>query len=112
MKKCSYCGRENAEAAIACFECGTELKMPEASKIDPNLEDPTLALVVVATCRNVVDATMVKMRLEAAGIEACIPEEYSPQILWYAVASPLEQVTVRVAAKDYEPAKEILNADA
>src|SRR6478736_7090004 len=113
MKKCSYCGRENtAAAAVACFECGTKFEAPEISKVDPVLQDPALALVVVGTFGNVVDASMVRTRLEAAGIEACIPEEYTPQILWYAVTSPLEQVTVRVAAKDYEAAREILNADA
>ena len=28
MKKCSYCGRENAEEATHCPECGTELAPP------------------------------------------------------------------------------------
>lgn len=112
MKKCAYCGRENTEDARACFECGTEFKTPEALKGDLNLQDPTLSLVIVGTFGNVVDATMARTRLEAAGIEACIPEEYTPQILWYAVTSPLEQVTVRVAAKDYEAAKEVLKEDA
>ena len=74
--------------------------------------DPTLSLVVVGTYGNVVDATVVRTLLEAAGIEACIPEEYTPQILWYAVTSPLEQVTVRVASKDYEAAREFLKEGA
>ena len=44
MKKCSYCGRENAEAASACFECGgTELEAPEISKVNPFFQDPTLS---------------------------------------------------------------------
>lgn len=117
MKKCSYCGRENDESVSLCIECGTEFESPKIeaptpSEIEPNPGDSALSLVVVGTYANVVDATMVKTRLEAAGIEACIPEEYTPQILWYAVTSPLEQVTVRVAAKDYEEAKAILAADA
>jgi hypothetical protein len=112
MKKCSYCGRENAETVIACSECGTEFEASGVSAVDPVLVDPALSLVIVATFGNVVDATMVKTRLEAAGIEACIPEEYTPQIFWYVVTSPLEQVTVRVAAKDYEEAKAILAAGA
>jgi hypothetical protein len=81
-------------------------------KADPQLVDPALALVVVGTYRNAVDASLVKTRLEAAGIEACIPEEYTPQIFWYAIPSPLERVTVRVAAKDYETARELLASDA
>ena len=94
-----------------CLECGVDLESTETSEVDPVLRDPALSLVIVRTFRNVVDATMAKMRLEAAGIEACIPEEYTPQILWFAITSPLEQVTVRVAAKDYEAAKEILKED-
>jgi hypothetical protein len=111
MKKCSYCGRESDDVADACFECGTEFSPPEASEVDPQLQDPALALVIVGTFRNVVDATMVKTRLEAAGIEACIPEEYTPHILWFVITSPLERVTVRVAAKDYETARQILEMD-
>ena len=67
--------------------------------------------MIVGTYRNVIDADIIKSRLEAAGIEACIPEEYTPQIFWYDIPSPLERVTVRVAAKDYEAAQEILAAD-
>jgi hypothetical protein len=48
---------------------------------------------------------LLKSRLEAAGIEACIPEEYTPHIFWNLIPSPLESVTVRVAAKDYKAAK-------
>ena len=57
---------------------------------------------------SVVDASLVMTRLEAAGIEACIPEEYTPQIFWNCTPSPLESVTVRVAAKDYEEARPLL----
>jgi hypothetical protein len=65
-------------------------------------------LAVVATFRNVVDAGLFRARLEAAGIEACIPEEYTPQIVWNVIPSPVETVTVRVAAKDYEAAKALM----
>jgi len=108
MKTCAYCGKENEEAAVACRECGTVFAPTPVSMTDPQSEDPALALVIVGAFRNVVEADVVKTRLEAAGIEACIPEEYTPQILWYAVPSPLESVTVRVAAKDYEAARQLL----
>lgn len=108
MKKCTYCGRENDDEALACRECGTEFKSPDFQEVPPK-PDP-LSLVIVGTFRTVVDATLVKLRLEAAGIEACIPEEYTPQIFWYAAPSPLESVTVRVAAKDYEAARQVLVA--
>jgi len=105
MKKCPYCAHENEDAAVVCLICHTELDPPPAPRVDPQLEDPALSLRVVATFRNVVDAGLFRARLEAAGIEACIPEEYTPQIFWNVIPSPLESVTVQVAAKDYEAAK-------
>jgi ribosomal protein L40E len=108
MKTCSRCGKENADEATACSECGKEFPAPEIPE-DPNrLLDPSLSLAVVATFRNVVDAGLFRARLEAAGIEACIPEEYTPQIVWNVTPSPVETVTVRVTAKDYEAAKALL----
>src|SRR2546425_10258754 len=112
MKNCSYCGRENDDAAVACSECATEFESLPAHEVDQQLQDSALSLVIVGSFTNVIDATMVKTRLEAAGIEACIPEEYTPQIFWYGIPSPLERITVRVAAKDYETARQILAADA
>ena len=112
LKNCSYCGRENEDVAGSCAECGTEFDSSSATQIDPQLQDPQLALVIVGTFSNVVDASMANVRLESAGIEACIPEEYTPQIFWCAIPSPLERVTLRVAAKDFELAKEVLSSDA
>jgi hypothetical protein len=112
MKNCSYCGHENEDSAVACLECGTEFDTsPPATPIDPQLEDPSLSLVIVATFRNVVEASLFKSRLEAGGIEACIPEELTPQILWNVIPSPLERVTVRVAAKDYDAARALFPED-
>ncbi len=112
MKNCPYCGQENGDDAAVCLICHTELTPPPEAERDPQLEDSDLALVIVGTFRNAVDANMVKARLEAAGIESCVPEEYTPQIFWYGVTSPLETVTVRVAAKDYEAARQLLASDA
>ena len=108
MKKCSHCGQENADIATACSECGTEFPGPEIPEDPKRLLDPALSLAIVATFRNVVDAGLFRARLEAAGIEACIPEEYTPQIVWNVTPSPVETVTVRVAVKDYEAAKALL----
>src|SRR5438132_10474776 len=98
MKTCSYCGCQNADAADRCKECGTEFTAPE--KVDPQLTDPTEALVVVGTFGDVIEASLVKDRLEQAGIEACIPEELNPSP--FGNFQPIAHVTVRVAAKDYE----------
>ena len=109
MKKCSYCGRENNDTSIVCFECGVELAGPAKIESDPQLTDPDLALVAVATFSSLQEASLLVDRLGAAGIEACIPEEYAPQV--FSGIIPLERLTVRVAAKDYEAAKAMIAQD-
>ncbi|MBL9134559.1 MAG: DUF2007 domain-containing protein [Verrucomicrobiales bacterium] len=72
---------------------------------------PGSGLAIVASCTSSVEAALIRSRLEAAGIPACIPEEYTPQILWCMSASPLERVTVRVDPKDLPAATELLAED-
>jgi ribosomal protein L40E len=105
MKKCPYCGHENVDEARECLICHTNLDPVRGTAPDPQAGDPELAIRVVATFANVVDADVFKTRLEAAGIDAFIPEEYTPHILWTAITNPLEGVTVRVAVKDYDAAR-------
>ena len=104
MKTCSYCGQENDEDALHCKACATEFRPVE--EVDPGLTDPADALMVVATVGDVVEASLLKDRLEQAGIEACIPEELNPSPFWN--FKPLAHVTVRVAARNFEAAKGIL----
>jgi len=104
MKTCSYCGHENADGATECAECATEFPVPEP--VDPELADPREALVVLATFGDVSEASLLKARLEEAGMDACIPEELNPSP--FGNFPPLAHVTVRVAEKDLEAAKEVL----
>ena len=104
MKTCLYCGRENQLSATHCQECGTEFSVKE--EIDPRLTDPRSALVTVAVFDDLVHATLLKDNLEAAGIDACIPEELAPDPFGHVF--PLARISVQVAAKDYEAAKAIL----
>ena len=104
MKTCQYCGRENEEAAAQCKECGEEFA--PAERVDPVLTDPSESLVVLATFGDTVEAGLLRDRLEQAGIEACIPEELEPSP--FGNFPPLAHVTVRVAEKDYQAAKEVL----
>jgi len=100
MKDCPECGRVNEENASVCIQCGKEFPT-ESKVVDPSLEDPAEALVVVAKFANLADANLLKTRLEAEGIEVEVPEEFTPQF-------PFEHVTVRVAAKDLEAAEKIV----
>src|SRR5437588_479053 len=108
MKTCPYCAHQNEDDAVVCLICHTELTPPPEAAVDPRLTDPAFSLVTVATFKCVEDAGILKSRLEAAGIEACIPEEFSPHLFWTMSPNPIECVTVRVAAKDYEAAKQLL----
>ena len=105
MKKCAYCGRENEEAANTCRECGKSLQELSAPDADAQLLDTALSPAVVATFSSLLEAKLLADRLEAAGIEADIPEEYASQV--FSSVMPLELVSVQVAAKDYETARAI-----
>jgi hypothetical protein len=107
MKHCSYCGHDNEDAASTCAGCGESLDSTQSStESEPGLADPALAPVVVATFTSLQEASLLVDRLEAAGIEAVIPEEYAEQV--FSAVIPLASITVRVAAKDYEAARAVL----
>ena len=50
MKRCSYCGRENDDAAVRCVECGTDYPIErEQEQTSPlALRDWMLTLLVLA----------------------------------------------------------------
>jgi len=103
MKTCSYCGRENEDAADVCVECGTGMTSAPPV-VDPQLTDPARALVIVRTFGTMERASMLAARLAAAGIEACIPESGTQP---FSNVIPLDYATVRVAAKDRDAAEGI-----
>jgi hypothetical protein len=107
MKECSYCGHRNNDAATVCEECGTAFPIPEVT--DPKLTDPAESLVILKTFDDVPQASLLKDRLEQAGIEACIPEELDPSP--FGNFKPLARVTVRVAQKDVQAAREVLGSE-
>src|SRR5437667_7671261 len=101
MKICSYCGLENDDAATCCAGCSTEFKPP--APVDPGLTDDARSLVVLASFGDAIQASLLKARLEQAGIAACIPEELEPGP--FGNFPPLARVTVRVAEKDLPAAR-------
>ena len=104
MKTCPECGFQNPDDSQRCAECDAEL--PELSAPEPALADREKPLAIVATFGDTTEASVLKNRLEEAGIEACIPEELDPSP--FGNFPPLAHVTVRVAQKDLEAAKQVL----
>jgi hypothetical protein len=101
-KECPVCELMNTEEADTCRHCGTAFFF-ELECLDPRFDDPGDELVVVGRYGNVIDASFVKGVLQENNIDACIPEDLTPHIF------PLiETVTVRVAAKNVEAAKQII----
>jgi hypothetical protein len=107
MKECSYCGHSNNDAATVCEECGSAFPVPEQT--DPQLTDPAESLVILKTFDDVPQASLLKDRLEQAGIEACIPEEFDTSP--FGNFKPQVRVTVRVSQKDLQAAREILGPE-
>ena len=122
MKICAYCGRENIDEAVHCCECGNdEFKTsapvetsapaqapspkPEFSPLNP--EDMQKDLVVLVTCRTLLEADMIVARLEAADIAAFIPDEFLMQAISWNL-NTYGFVRIQVSPKDYEAAKNFL----
>jgi ribosomal protein L40E len=100
MKPCTYCGQENQDSAERCSACGKAFDNYPITPRGGDLKDPALDPVIVATFENTEHAGVLQTRLEDAGIESWIPEDFSFEF-------PPQTVSVQVAAKDAEAAREI-----
>jgi len=118
MKQCSYCGRDNADDALFCRECGTELERPseppppepqrpEYEFMPPSAADRTKDLVTLISCRTLVAADMIASRLRAAGIESFLPDESLMQVIGWNL-NTYGYVRVQIAPKDYDAARDLL----
>ncbi|HEY5911405.1 MAG TPA: DUF2007 domain-containing protein [Verrucomicrobiae bacterium] len=108
MKQCAYCGGQNEDSAVKCRGCGESLEKPAVPAGTAALKDPANAPVMVASLHSLEEAELLKAELEAAGIEAFIPEEYTTGV--FSGIIPFQQVTVQVPASDAEAAKAIAAA--
>src|SRR5436190_6045546 len=122
MKNCSYCGRENEDAAVHCIECATEFSanmvkdkpMPSASASQIEFvplaqEDRENDLVTLARGSTLVEAEMLVTRLDGAGFSTFIPDEFIiQQSPWNACTYGF--VRVQVPPSEYDSAKEFLSS--
>jgi hypothetical protein len=129
MMKCLYCGKENEDDAVHCWECGTELlEEPAGASERDELETPdpecapaklefmtstpqemTMDLVNLIRCRTLGEADLLVARLETAGIPAFIPDQFLLQNIGFNL-NAYGYVRIQVSPKDYEAAKELLSA--
>jgi hypothetical protein len=118
MKKCSYCGAEYPDDAVMCAVDHTPFERPaEASKIErskPEYRFPPISdenrqkdFVTLVTCATLPAADVILGRLEAAGIEATIPDELTMNVMGGGQGA-FGFVWVQVASKDYDAARELL----
>jgi hypothetical protein len=120
---CEWCGRENSAEAVTCHECGTPIRSQKAeAKIRPTIPKPQKArwafrtltpqemkldLVILLTCRSIVEADVIVGQLESIGISAFIPDEFLAQTMAWNL-NAFGYVRVQVSPKDYEQAKDFL----
>ena len=105
MKQCAYCGGENEDDAVRCSGCGTEEFKTEAHAEAPKLDEQE-EFVTVFTCQRLTDADIKVGRLEAAGIETFVPDEFLMQTIGFNL-NTYGYVRVQVRRKDYASAKEL-----
>jgi ribosomal protein L40E len=105
MKECAYCGGKNEDDAVHCSSCGTEEFKTDAPVETPKLEEQE-EFVTVCSCQRLTDADMIVGRLEAAGIETFVPDEFLMQTIGFNL-NTYGYVRVQVRRKDYASAKEL-----
>jgi hypothetical protein len=132
MKRCAYCGRENADHATHCCECGTAdlrsaddaIAKAQAERVNPHREQSIPAwlmekigilspgsdrtFVTLVTCQTLAEADLIVSDLEGAGIQAFVPDQFAMQN--FSLPGILGYVRVQVAPTDYAAAKEFLSA--
>jgi hypothetical protein len=105
MKKCAYCGLENDHNAVRCSGCGTDEFKTEAPDKAPKLDEQE-EFITVFSCQRLTDADLIVGRLEAAGIETFVPDEFLMQTIGFNL-NTYGFVRVQVHRKDYASAKEL-----
>jgi putative signal transducing protein/zinc ribbon protein len=128
MKKCSYCGKENADDTLFCRECGTEFRSfvsaatpaepvppkqesasAELQFVTPTPQEMEKHLVTLLRCRTLVEADLLAARLESAGIRTFLPDQFLMQSVGWNL-NTYGYVRIQVSPSDYEAAKEFLSA--
>ena len=107
MKKCSYCGRENPDDAPNCSGCGLDEFEPQPGAQTQEAEPPD-NLVLLTTCGKLFEADLIVSKLQAAGIEAFIPDESLMQNVGFNL-NTYGYVRVQVREQDLAAAKELLS---
>ena len=116
MKICTYCGRECDDDVANCSGCGLDdflsdvpAPAPDATP-DPDADPDSGTedeLVTVSTCQKLADADLVRSKLDAAGIEAFIPDEHLLQNVGFNL-NTYGYVRVQVRRQDLDEAKALL----
>lgn len=122
MKTCSYCGAEYPDDAVVCAVDHTPFETPAERLAEPSAPEPKRPeyrfppisaeerqrdFVTLVTCATLPAADIIFGRLEAAGIEASIPDESLMNVMGGGLGA-FGFVRVQIATKDYDAARELL----
>ena len=109
MKKCSYCGRDNADEAVNCHECGTEFereaKDSESADQKIKAEDKPVIIRIFSSHEA---AEQAAAKLEAHGITCWVDADDCGGM--YPNLTTAAGVRLHVRAEDAEVAVALLDA--
>ena len=104
MKECSYCGRDNADEALHCRECGTEFELPKTD--DAGLHD-AVKTVTIRLFASHEAAAIAAANLEAHGIRCWMSSDDCGGM--YPKMTAATGVRLRVDAEDAPAATALLD---
>ncbi len=109
MKKCSYCGRDNADDAANCHECGTEFEAEaaavEAESTNAEAETKTLTVRIFSTHEA---AEIAAAKLKAHSIECWVSADDCAGM--YPSLTTAEGARLQVREEDQAIAQAVLEA--
>lgn len=108
MKKCSYCGRDNADDAVNCRECGTEFENEPAKSEGDDDQTPEKKTLVLQIFPNHELAGMAVAKLKAHGVEAWTGADDCSG--FYPSLTIAEGVRLKVRKEDQAIAAAVLDA--
>lgn len=102
MKKCSYCGRDNAVQAINCSECGTEFKRVSQPNISKTFESSESSISVLPP-KSESDNRLILKYDNILVSSRGMTEHHANRVVIFVPALEINRITLRYGRPEHRP---------